>query len=177
LNYVALHDYRRAIELALSLAHPGRLFKLFKDVFSAAVGNPDATEATGHAAVDEVLRTLHPADLARLLRYVRDWNTRAATATVAQRVLNALVKLRPVEELMAAFAPAVGSLSGAPEKPPTEGGVHELVEALIPYTERHLARMERLVQESYVVDYVLGEMDGLGGLDGVDEMEADLIAV
>ena len=51
--------------------------------------------------------------------------------------------------------------------------MRELLEALIPYTERHLARMERLVQESYVVDYVLGEMDD--GLDGGEEgMDVDV---
>jgi len=44
-------------------------------------------------------------------------------------------------------------------------GLKELVDALIPYTERHLSRMERLVQESYVVDYILGEMDD-GIFDG-----------
>ncbi|KAI0033812.1 WD40 repeat-like protein [Vararia minispora EC-137] len=180
LNYVALNDYRRAIELALSLAHPGRLFKLFKDVLSASVGAFEATEATGHPAVDSVLRTLHPADLTRLMLYIRDWNTRAATASVAQRVLYALIKLRPTNELMGAFEPASVVLDPVPlpSKPLPEGGMHELVEALIPYTERHLARMERLVQESYVVDYVLGEMDGLAGDEGEGiGLEADFVSV
>ena len=33
-NYVAVNDYHRAISLALSLAHPGRLYNLFKDISS-----------------------------------------------------------------------------------------------------------------------------------------------
>ncbi|KAI0313438.1 WD40 repeat-like protein [Amylostereum chailletii] len=193
-NYVALRDYRRAIELALALGHPGRLFKLFRGLFASSVDGGAGTDGsiTGNGAVDEVLRTLHPADLARLLRYVRDWNTRAATAGVAQRVLHAVVKLRPADEIVRALEPSAAVLGeegkeievegegegeerekkkGAKGK--TECGVRELVEALIPYTERHLARMERLVQESYVVDYVLGEMDGLGGLEGDERMEVD----
>ncbi len=32
--------------------------------------------------------------------------------------------------------------------------------AFIPYTERHLARTERMVQDSYVLDFLIGEMDG-----------------
>jgi len=55
-----------------------------------------------------------------------------------------------------------GKVGGTPLK--------ELVDALIPYTERHLSRMERLVQESHVVDYILGEMDD-GMFDG--ELEDD----
>ena len=186
-NYVALHDYRRAIELALALAQPGRLLALFRDVAaSASASEPGAggeDSLTGHPAVDEVVRALHPADLARLLRFVRDWNARAASAAVAQRVLHAVVKLRAVEDVVRAFegagAPVV-SLSGEDGGEgdrkrggkEEQGGVRELLEALIPYTERHLARMERLVQESYVVDYVLGEMDD--GLDGGEEgMDVD----
>ncbi|KAA1467886.1 WD40 repeat-like protein [Dentipellis sp. KUC8613] len=138
LNYVALQDYQRAIELALSLEHPGRLYSLFKDLASNATIDPTAQQPsiTGHPAVDTVLRTLHPTDLARLLGYIRTWNARASTSAIAQRVLHALVSLRPAEDIPA-----------------------DVLEALIPYTERHLARVERLVRESYVVDFVLGEMD------------------
>ncbi len=49
------------------------------------------------------------------------------------------------------------SSSGSPSTGRT--ALKELVDGLIPYSERHLARIERLVQESYVVDYILGEMD------------------
>jgi U3 small nucleolar RNA-associated protein 13 len=46
------------------------------------------------------------------------------------------------------------------------------LEALLPYTERHLSRMDKLVQESYMVDYILGEMDG-GMFNDEEEMEVD----
>jgi U3 small nucleolar RNA-associated protein 13 len=49
----------------------------------------------------------------------------------------------------------------------------ELVDALIPYTERHLSRMDKLIQDSYMVDYVLGEMDD-GIFDVDDEMDVDV---
>ncbi|KAI9445056.1 U3 small nucleolar RNA-associated protein [Lactarius indigo] len=160
LNYVALHDYKRAIEVALSLGHPGRLLQLFKGLN----GN---SGVTGSADVDEVLRTLTSVDLVRLLRYIRDWNTRASSAAVAQRVLHAVMKLRQAEDIAHAFENA-GTVEDKDD-------LRELVEGLIPYTERHLARMERLVQESYVVDYVLREMDD-GLVDEDDEiMDVDLV--
>ncbi|KAH9064076.1 U3 small nucleolar RNA-associated protein [Lactarius vividus] len=143
LNYVALQDYKRAIEVALSLGHPGRLLQLFKGL-------------NGESG-----------DLVRLLRYIRDWNTRASSAAVAQRVLHAIMKLRQAEDIARAFENA-GTMED-------KDGLRELVEGLIPYTERHLARMERLVQESYVVDYVLREMDD-GLVDDDDEiMDVDLV--
>jgi U3 small nucleolar RNA-associated protein 13 len=158
LNYVALQDYRRAIEVALSLGHPGRLLRLFRDL-------KGDSGVTGSADVDRVLQELASADLVRLLLYVRDWNTRASSAAVAQRVLHAVMKLRSAEDIANAFE---NSTTGD-----ERNGLHELVEGLIPYTERHLVRMERLVQESYVVDYVLREMDGGLAEDDDETMDVD----
>ena len=50
----------------------------------------------------------------------------------------------------------------------------ELVDALIPYTERHLSRMEKLLQDSYVVEHLLSEMDdGMFGELGADDEDED----
>jgi len=155
LNYVALQDYRRAIEVALSLGHPGRLLQLFKEL-------KGDSGVTGSADVDRVLQELASTDLVRLLLYVRDWNTRASSTAIAQRVLHAIMKLRSAEDIANAFS-STGD---------EQSGLHELVEGLIPYTERHLVRMERLVQESYVVDYVLREMD-----DGLAEDDNEVMDV
>lgn len=183
MNYVSLHDYKRAIQLALAMSQPGRLFNLFKDV-SASEEAIQSTALTGNASVDEVIRTLEGSDLAKLLRFVRDWNTKAKTSIVAQQVLFAIVKLRSADDVIQAFgdentekifADGEDALSA---NGPTTGrtALKELIDALIPYSERHHARMERLVQESYVVDYILGEMDD-GMLDddlmGDDIMEVD----
>ena len=106
-------------------------------------------------------------------------------------MLHAVVKLRPAEDLARAFdeeatlnvvaasADVVSGVDGAIA--PAEGrgatALKEILDALIPYTERHLARAERLVQESYVLDYVLGEMDGLGGLEGEELESLDRVKV
>ena len=154
-----MQDYRRAIEVALSLGHPGRLLQLFKEL-------KGDSSVTGSAEVDQVLKELASADLVRLLRYVRDWNTRVSSAAVAQRVLHAIVKLRSAEDISHAF-------EGISTGDEGNNGLHELVEGLIPYTERHLTRMERLVQESYVVDYVLREMDDGLVEDDDEAMDVD----
>ncbi|KAK2461412.1 hypothetical protein APHAL10511_005875 [Amanita phalloides] len=41
LNYISLHDFKRAIELALPLEQPGRLHSFFRDIKASAVENPE----------------------------------------------------------------------------------------------------------------------------------------
>lgn len=165
-NYIALQDYRRAIELALSLQQPGRLFSLFKDIKSSAVVSLTTTNGsvTGHPVVDEVLRSLSGQDLSQLLRYVRDWNSNAKTSGVAQSVLYAMVKLRPIEDIISVFGgESLEPLSSEISPRKQAGGrtaFKDLIDSLIPYTQRHFSRLERLVQESFVLDYILSEMDG-----------------
>ncbi|KAF7311123.1 U3 small nucleolar RNA-associated protein [Mycena chlorophos] len=178
LNYLELNDYRRAIQLAISMGQPGRLYNLFNDVRKSAEDAPAGAMAsiTGNLAVDEVIRTLAGSDLAKLLRYIREWNASAKTSTVAQGVLFAVMKLRPADDVTRAFDAEVNEGAVMEGKDPQSAGtggtaLKDIVDALIPYTERHLARMERLVQESYMVDFVLAEMDGMLGAD--DEMDLE----
>lgn len=180
MNYLSLHDYRKAIQLALAMEQPGRLLSLFTDIQTnseseGTIRGGSSSSITGHSSVDEVIRTLPRSDLARLMRYIRDWNAKAKTCRVAQGVLYAIMKLRSAEDVMQAFGAETGEAVFASEESIGKsasgvGGMplKELVDALIPYTERHLSRMERLVQESYVVDYILGEMDD-GMFDGEDD--------
>lgn len=185
LNYLSLHDYRKAIQLALAMEQPGRLLTLFTNIRASpspenAFTNAPEHSITGNVAVDEVIRTLPGSDLARLLRYVRDWNAKAKTSNVAQGVLFAIVKMRSAEDVMQAFGDEAGEAvftNGLVGKGAGAGAtpLKELVDALIPYTERHLSRMERLVQESYVVDYILGEMDdGMFDADMEDDKSMDV---
>lgn len=179
LNYVALRDYKRAIELALSLSQPGRLFSLFKDVAS----ENQSSSISGSVSVDEVIKTLVSSDLVKLLRYLRDWNTNGKTSSVAQRVLFAIFKLHTPDAIIQAFEDDViegkfvnGELDANREEHRGRTALKEIVEALIPYSERHLSRMTKLVQESYVIDYILEEMDcGMlnDQLSDTDEMQVE----
>jgi len=177
---------------------PRRLFNLFKSV-SASCAPLDISIAedgvytyntqtiTGNAAVDQVIRTLPLPELGRLLRHIRDWNSTSKTSGIAQTVLHAILKLRRAEDVRAAFAATpnntntnVPSLGPDDDAVPSttqnvvraKDGLREVVEALIPYTERHLARTERMVQDSYVLDFLIGEMDGGVILDD-DGMDVD----
>ena len=163
-NYIHAGAYRDAIVLALQLNHPGRLLSLFTNVVTTS--SPEAGSLTGVRAVDTVLARLSDEQIFLLLLRLRDWNTNARTAPVAQRVLWALVRSYPAGKFSNL------SVRGARG----QKSLSEVLNALKVYTERHYKRMEELVDESYLVEYTLQEMDSLappaldGGHDGGDAL-------
>lgn len=98
---------------------------------------------TGLLEVDQVIATLSDPQLSTLLLRVRDWSTNGRTSHVAQRILHVILKKCPPDRLM--------QLSD----------IKEVVEALIPYSDRYLKQVDKLLQESFVLDYILREMDDL----------------
>ncbi|KAG7149692.1 U3 small nucleolar RNA-associated protein 13 like [Verticillium longisporum] len=148
-NHIHAGSYREAIILALQLNHPGRLLSLFTSVVTS--NKPDADSLCGSKAVDQVLATLSDEQIFLLLLRLRDWNTNARTAPVAQRILSTLVKSYPASKLSNL------SVKGARG----QRSLKEVLNALKVYTERHYKRMDELVDESYLVEYTLQEMDNL----------------
>lgn len=153
---------------------------------------------TGSKEIDEIVKTLPGIELVRLLKFVRDWNANAKMAPVAQVVLHAVFKLRSAEDILAAFDQANRLPKRSEEGEEDDEGeeeeeekeeegknkkrqkkerpslgapisIKDLLEGLIPYSERHFNRVDKLVQESYMLDYVLGEMEG--GLFGEELMD------
>ncbi|GAW16992.1 hypothetical protein ANO14919_064410 [Xylariales sp. No.14919] len=166
-NYEYAGAYREAITLALQLNHPRKLQGLFEKVVNSKT--PDAGSLSGLRAVDEVLATLSDEQLFLLLLRLRDWNTNARTAPMAQRILWTIVKSYPVSRLSGL------SVKGAKG----QKSVKEVLNALRVYTERHYKRMEELVDESYLVEYTLREMDTLApSLDNMkltESVDTDVI--
>jgi U3 small nucleolar RNA-associated protein 13 len=154
-NYIHAGSYRPAITLALQLNHPARLLSLFTTVVTKS---HEEGSLCGLKAVDEVLGSLSDGQLFTLLLRIRDWNTNARTASIAQRILWTIVKSYPASRLA-----NLKVKGGKGDK-----SVKEVLDALKVYTERHYKRMEELVDESYLVEYTLREMDGLGLLEKDD---------
>lgn len=165
-NYIHQSDYRSAIVLALSLNHPAKLLSLF----TAVLASPTSTPQT--RAIENVLTALDDTQLATLLTRVRDWNTNAKTAAVAQRVLCVITKGYPASRLIGLSKGRGGLEKGI-------GAVWRGIEA---YSERHLKRVEELSEESWMVEYTLGEMEEVfgavqeeGWVEKVVDGQADVI--
>lgn len=180
-NYLSLKDYRRAIKLALAMSQPGRLLHLFTAVYAEPTS---MTAITGSDEIDQVIATLTGTDLVRLLKFVRDWNTNARTSSIAQMILHAILKLRTPGDLLAAFENKVPEDLNAdmdidedkeeeerPKSREQQLSFKDLLDGLMPYSQRHFTRIDKLVQDSYMLDYIVGEMDG--GLFGGEVTDTD----
>jgi U3 small nucleolar RNA-associated protein 13 len=178
-NYIRAGAYREAITLALQLNHPGRLLSLFTNAINAAddLSLPEEERAlaakslTGNPSIDEVLQSLDAVNLRTLLLRLRDWNTNARTSRVSQRILYALFRSYPASTFVELATQSVRGKNGR-----AAAGLKDILAALAAYTERHYKRVEELTDDSYLVEWVLSEMDdgvGLGGLKSLGLNMAD----
>jgi len=169
-NYTYAGNYREAIVLALQMDQPARLLSLFKSVVETE--QPDAGSLTGLHSVDDVLANLADEQLYKLLLRLRDWNTNVRTAPTAQKILWAVVKSYPAARLARVRPQA---------KVGAKGSVKDIVDAIRAYSERHYKRIQDLLDESYLLDFTLGEMDEVGGSSDVraitNGVERDLVMV
>lgn len=104
----------------------------------------------GLHSVDNIIRELNDKQvssiklmiqLEKLLLFVRDWNTKATFAPIAQSVLSLMFKSFEPSRLM--------KLPNA----------KSIIDALLVYTERHFDHSKELVKQSYLLDYTLSAMD------------------
>ena len=155
-NYVDAKDYTNAVLLALSMDQPRRLLGLLRDILSEDQSQTLRT----------VLERLGEGDIFRLLEYIRDWNARSKDSDVAQTVLHTLFKTRTTAQILAA-APSATGLEGDNSKA-SSGNIGDILDALLPYTERHYARADRLEQESAFLDFMLAQMDEFHDAEGTN---------
>lgn len=175
-NYIRAGAYREAITLALQLNHPGRLLSLFTTAIDAAEDptrpaeerERAASSLTGNPSIDEVLQSLDASNLRSLLLRLRDWNTNARTSRVSQRILYALFRSYPASTFVELATQSVRGKDGR-----AAAGLKDILQALAAYTERHYRRVDELTDESFLLEWVLGEMDGGVGLGGLGLMSLD----
>jgi hypothetical protein len=88
-----------------------------------------------------------------MLRYCREWNTRARNSHVALLTIKAIVSSIPVHTL--------ADISGVPE----------IIAGIIPYMERHFDRLDRLHANSYLFDFAVSSMGVIDASDDVGTHE------
>jgi U3 small nucleolar RNA-associated protein 13 len=177
-NLVHLKKYGRAIKLALELDFPLKLRTILEELLlgeapKAKVSLRGIDLATrnkykgeeGERMVRNVIVTLSEVHLAQCLKYISVWNTNARHALLAQWLLYIVVSSKSNEEILRAI-----------KSSPTPTDV--LVSGLIAYTDRHSVRMDRLIEDSYLLDYTLSSMKMLFEIEndgGVQETSAMLM--
>eukprot|EP01126_Amoeba_proteus_P063956 TRINITY_DN888_c0_g2_i2.p1 TRINITY_DN888_c0_g2~~TRINITY_DN888_c0_g2_i2.p1 ORF type:complete len:458 (-),score=107.05 TRINITY_DN888_c0_g2_i2:77-1450(-) len=144
-NLVRCKSYKAAVKLALSLDQPRQLFNIFVEMISH-LSSPlvENTSVDGvqdeSELLDDIILSLSVEDLSKFLFYLRDWNTHSRSSIIVQVLLGCLLKHYTAT-----------SLCRVPK-------MKEVLQGLIPYSERHLLRINNLLQQSYMLDYTLAEM-------------------
>ncbi|CAA2968049.1 transducin beta 3 [Olea europaea subsp. europaea] len=124
-------DYTKAIQLAIELHRPHKLFELFN-------GLCRRRETEVH--IGKALCSLGKEEFQLLLQYVREWNTKPKLCHIAQFVMFHVFSILPPTEIVEIK------------------GIGELLEALIPYSHRHFSRIDRLERSTFLLDYTLTGM-------------------
>ncbi|KAK4790607.1 hypothetical protein SAY86_017911 [Trapa natans] len=127
-NAVADADYTKAIQIAFELRRPHKLFELFTEV---------CRKKEVKQIIERALSSLGKEEVNTLLEYVREWNTKPKMCHIAQFLLFEVFKILPPTEIIEIK------------------GIRELLEGLIPYSQRHFSRVDRLVRSTYLLDYTL----------------------
>ena len=91
------------------------------------------------------------------LEYCREWNAHGRNCHAAQALLGALMKQKSPREL-----------SQVP-------GLSDLADGLAAYTQRHMSRLNRLVQSTFALDYALDCMNVLASIEEGEIMKVDEI--
>ena len=143
-------DYTGAVELAFELGHSYKLWGVLSEIAEAASSRQNGSAGP----FDNFIDTWDDDRIMNCLEFVREWNTNVKNAAVAHALLDGIIRRVPYERLRKL------------------DGVLPVINAIIPYTERHYNRIDGLVQSSFVLDYTLATISSLDdGGAGIDEDE------
>ncbi|XP_076309508.1 LOW QUALITY PROTEIN: transducin beta-like protein 3 [Tachypleus tridentatus] len=126
-NFIQQKKWTKALRLAITLEQPFRALNIVKEIL---------TETQGKEDLEKVISQMREDQLGVLLRFSVTWNTNSKHCGAAQTVISIILKSYSAEELL-----------GFPE-------MKENVQSLLPYTERHFQRMNRLFQQATFLDYM-----------------------
>eukprot|EP00770_Monocercomonoides_exilis_P012114 MONOS_12056.1-p1 / transcript=MONOS_12056.1 / gene=MONOS_12056 / organism=Monocercomonoides_exilis_PA203 / gene_product=WD repeat-containing protein SAZD / transcript_product=WD repeat-containing protein SAZD / location=Mono_scaffold00640:26272-29360(+) / protein_length=1000 / sequence_SO=supercontig / SO=protein_coding / is_pseudo=false len=120
-----------AFKLAIELGLPGKMHTVVQAIIS---------KENGKEQLQRLVSELNDRGLGICLQWISEWNTNTRFATVSQAFLNSIL------------------LSFTPEQILSTPKAKDAVEALIPYTQRHLDRLNRLLIETKSVSFTAKQM-------------------
>lgn len=139
-NFMKNQDWSNAFLLALTLNHSMRLYHVIKSCIEA---NVDEDLPIGSRELEFTICQLNNDQLITLFKKIRDWNVNFKFFEISQSLLNVILHSFGIDKLI--------------EIP----GVMKIVESIIPYNERHYSRLDDLIEETYVLDYTVEQMNRL----------------
>ncbi|KAI5968981.1 utp13 [Candida margitis] len=139
-NFVKNQDWSNAFLLALTLNHSMRLYHVIKSCIEA---NKDDESSIGSFDLENTISQLNKDQLVTLFKKIRDWNINFKFFEISQALIHVVLHHFAVETLI--------------EIP----GLMKIIDSIIPYNERHYNRLDDLVEQTYVLDYTVEQMNRL----------------
>lgn len=139
-NFISNGKWSEAFLLALTLEHPMRLYNILKGTI-AQNANPESD--IGSFELENTIGKLNNDQILSLFTKLRDWNVNNKLFEVSQRLLAVIFKKHSPEDLV--------------EIP----GIIKIIDSILPYSERHYSRIDDLIEQSYILDYALEQMNRL----------------
>jgi U3 small nucleolar RNA-associated protein 13 len=130
-------EFPKAVLLALSLEQPFRLYGLFGDLLKGR-SIEDALTLLG--GLIQEIPSLD--DLVKLLTWLREWNISYRRSFASQILLAAVLRSSRFGDLIK-------------EKPE----MREVLQGILPYTQKHYERTDELMIDSQIVDFALLHMN------------------
>ena len=96
--------------------------------------------------INDIVKTFNEKRLLQWMKYVRQWNTNSRHSVLAQYCLSMVLRNFKPEKLML-ISPEMKSIT----------------EAILAYSDRHFKRIDKLVQQSYLLGHTLSAMNVLNG--------------
>lgn len=139
-NYLRDGDWLNAFYLAMKLDHPMRLFNVLNR--SVTVSENNVVGGTiFNEQLDKAISNLDEEQLLRLVSRCRDWNTNAKTFHIAGKVIRCILLNYNINHLIEIK------------------GLVKIINTIVPYLTRHYNRLDNLIEETYILDFCLSDMD------------------
>ena len=145
-NHLRHKEFDKALEIALQVDKPMQALKVMTSIIEHDL---QQKRQNGLLSLQRHVEGWTMERTTQVLKYCREWNTRALNCHVAMLVLKAVVTTVPAATLASA------------------DGVPEILAGILPYAERHFDRLDRLYTSSYLLDFSLVSV--LGSLDPPDD--------
>ncbi|KAG5417747.1 utp13 [Candida metapsilosis] len=139
-NFVKNQDWSNAFLLALTLNHSMRLYHVIKSCIEA---NEDEESSIGSFQLEETISQLNNDQLVVLFKKIRDWNVNFKFFEISQSLIHVILQHFAIDSLI--------------EVP----GLMKIIDSIIPYNERHYNRLDDLIEQTYVLDYTVEQMNRL----------------
>lgn len=137
-NLINEKNWSNAFLLALNLNHS---MKLYTSLKSCIEFNQDPDSIVGSFNLEETIHKLTDDQIVMLFKYIRNWNTNFKYFQVSQKLLKFFLS------------------KFEPERFKTFPNFLHIIESIIPYNQRHYERINSLVEKSYILDFILNEMN------------------